>query len=157
MNYVFDTSPLSVLFKHYYRDRFPTLWRRFEVLVGAGRALSVREVRSELLDSHVEQEVKEWASRFSNFFATPTTSEASFLKEIYKVRRFQQNIEQKKLLKGGKNADAFVIAKAKAVDGTVVTLERRSHTGVKIPDICNHFGINCVSLEQFMQAVQWRF
>jgi hypothetical protein len=32
------------------------------------------------------------------------------------VRHFQQNIEQQKLLKGGKNAEPFVIARA-AVEG----------------------------------------
>lgn len=157
MIYVFDTSPLSVLFKHYYRGRFPTLWRHFEGLARAGRAIAVREVRAELLDGPAEGNVREWAAQFPEFFTTPTTSEASFLTRIYSVPQFQQNIEQRKLLMGGKNADAFVIAKAKAVDGTVVTLEKRSQTGVKIPDICCHFGIRCVSLEKFMEAVEWRF
>lgn len=157
MIYVFDTSPISVLFKHYYRDRFPTLWQRFEALAHAGRALSVREVRLELLDGTESQRVKKWVARFPEFFTTPTTSEALFLKRIYNVRHFQQNIERRKLLEGGKNADSFVIAKANAVSGTVVTLEKRTQTGAKIPDICDYFGIPCVSLEQFMEAVQWRF
>lgn len=157
MIYVFDNSPLSVLFSHYYRGRFPTLWQHFEWLVKAGTALSVREVRAELLDSQVEHQVKEWAAKFPGFFTTPTTLEALFLKKIYSVRHFQQNIGRKKLLAGGKNADSFVIAKANAVGGTVVTLEKRTHTGARIPDICDHFSIPCVSLEEFMEDSGWRF
>lgn len=157
MIYVFDTSPLSVLFKHYYRGRFPTLWQHFERLVSTGSAFSVREVRAELSDSQLEDRVKDWTARFPGFFATPTTSEGLFLKRIYSVGHFQQNIERKKLLEGGKIADSFVIAKANAVDGTVVTLEKRTQTGAKIPDICDHFGIPCVSLEGFMEAAGWRF
>lgn len=157
MIYVFDTSPLSVLFKHYYRGRFPTLWLQFEGMVRARSALSVREVRAELLDSQVEDRVKKWAANFPDFFTTPTTIEALFLNKIYSVHHFQQNIGRKKLLAGGKNADSFVIAKANAVDGTVVTLEKRTQTGARIPDICDHFEIPCISLEKFMEDAGWRF
>ncbi len=43
--------------------------------------------------------------------------------EIYSIQHFQQNIEQQKLLKGGRNADPFVIAKAVVDRRTVVTME----------------------------------
>ncbi len=33
MSYVFDNSPLSVLFKNYYRNTFRSLWGRFDELV----------------------------------------------------------------------------------------------------------------------------
>ena len=35
MKYVFDTSPLSVLFRTYYQDRFPSLWNLFNELADA--------------------------------------------------------------------------------------------------------------------------
>jgi hypothetical protein len=41
--------------------------------------------------------------------------------KIFAVKHFQHNIEQKKLYKGGYNADAFVVAKAAVIEGTVVT------------------------------------
>ena len=34
--YVFDTSPLSTLFRNYYRKRFPSLWASFDGLVVDG-------------------------------------------------------------------------------------------------------------------------
>jgi Domain of unknown function (DUF4411) len=77
--------------------------------------------------------------------------------KIYSVTHFQQNIEQQKLLKGGKNADPFVIAKA-AIDGrAVVTMEQLRPNAVKIPNICQHFSVKCLSLEEFMEEEGWQF
>lgn len=33
IKYVFDTGPLRNLFRYFYRERFPTLWERFDILV----------------------------------------------------------------------------------------------------------------------------
>ena len=37
MSYVFDNSPLSALFRNYYRKTFPSLWQHFDQLVADGR------------------------------------------------------------------------------------------------------------------------
>ncbi len=66
-------------------------------------------------------------------------------------------IERRKLLKGGKNADPFVIARAQIVGGAVVTMEGEPLNGVRIPNICRHFGIECISLEGFMEREGWQF
>jgi hypothetical protein len=78
-----------------------------------------------------------------------------FVAKIFAVRNFQNNIEHKKLLTGGFNADAFVIAKAAIIEGTVVTLEQHTPNAAKIPNICQHFDISCLSLEEFMEAEGW--
>ncbi|MGA3043710.1 MAG: DUF4411 family protein [Bryobacteraceae bacterium] len=76
---------------------------------------------------------------------------------MYAVPHFQQNIEQQKILKGGKNADAFVIAKAGVEHGTVVTMELLKPNAARIPNICEHFSIPCLSLEEFMEEEGWQF
>jgi len=38
--YVFDTSPLSLLFRNFYRSRFPTLWEKFDELIVEKRIVS---------------------------------------------------------------------------------------------------------------------
>ena len=48
MRYVFDTSVLSAMFKHYFRDRFPTLWGNLDSLIAEEAVVSVREVKREL-------------------------------------------------------------------------------------------------------------
>ena len=77
--------------------------------------------------------------------------------EIFKVTHFQQIIEKKKIYMGGMNADIFIIARAKSINRTVVTLESKPKNGDKIPSICDHFGISYLSLEGFMEAENWTF
>jgi hypothetical protein len=87
----------------------------------------------------------------------PDRSGRGLRRQNLQRRSFSANIEQQKLLKGGRNADPFVIAKA-ATDGkTVVTMELLKANAAKIPNICKHFQIPCMTLEQFMEAEGWEF
>ena len=156
MIFVFDNSPLSALFRSYYRGRFPSLWEKFDAIVDEGRLLSTREVLNEINDSSITT-LLDWAKDHGEIFGTPTAEEGAFVAQIFAVRHFQQNIEQMKLYKGGHNADAFVVAKAAVMEGTVVTLEQPAPNAAKIPNICQHFGIPCISLEDFMEAEGWEF
>jgi hypothetical protein len=135
MSYVFDNSPLSVLFKNFYRNTFRGLWEHFDALVADGRIVSTREALREIEDGAPEN-LLEWAKQHVDLFATPTAAEGAFVARIYSVPHFQQNIEQQKLLKGGKNADPFVIAKAAVEDRAVVTMEQFKLNAAKIPNIC---------------------
>jgi hypothetical protein len=96
MTYVFDTSPLSTLFRNYYRRRFPTLWRHFDELVGNDEIVSTREVLREIEDGAVES-LRDWAAEYNNLFAAPNAEEGAFVGQIYAVQHFQQNIERQKL------------------------------------------------------------
>jgi len=156
VSYVFDNSPLSALFRNYYHSRFPSLWQRFDRLVEDGRLVSTREVFREIEDGPIET-LLEWAKQNRQLFATPTAEEGAFVSRIYAVPRFQQNIEQKKLLRGGKVADPFVIARAARENRAVVTVEVIKPNAVKIPNICAHFGVRCLSLSEFMGAEGWTF
>src|SRR5262245_25787695 len=120
--YVFDNSPLSTLFRNYYPKRFPSLWKNFKALVDAGGLVSTRDAYREIEESNIAG-LREWAKDNEHLFPVPTANEGTFVSKIYAVQHFQQNIEQQKLLKGGRNADPFVVAKAAVDGGTVVTME----------------------------------
>ena len=156
MSYVFDNSPLSVLFKNFYRTTFKTLWQRFDELVADGSVTSTREVLREIEDGATES-LRNWAALQPQLFTTPTALEGAFVTQIYGVAHFQQNIELQKILKGGKNADPFVIAKAHVEGRTVVTMELLKPNGTKIPNICQHFDVPCLTLQGFMEAEGWTF
>jgi hypothetical protein len=156
MSYVFDNSPLSVLFKNFYRRTFRSMWERFDELVANGEIVSTREALREIEDG-APDELLAWAKQHNRLFAMPTAAEGAFVGRIYAVRHFQQNIEQQKLLKGGKNADPFVIAKAAVEGRAVVTMEQFKRNGAKIPNICQYFDIKCVTLEEFMDEQGWEF
>jgi hypothetical protein len=156
MSYVFDNSPLSALFKSYYPRTFPSLWARFDVLVADGSIVSTREALREI-EEGAPANLVEWAKNHPTLFPIPTATEGAFVAQIYGVPHFQQNIEQQKLLKGGRNADPFVIAKAAIERRSVVTMELLKPNSARIPNICQHFGINCLTLEEFMELEGWEF
>jgi hypothetical protein len=81
----------------------------------------------------------------------------SMKNQIFKVKHFQALIGEKQRLKGTPVADAFVIACARRYGGTVVTEERLKPNAAKIPNVCDHFKIGCISLEGFMQQQAWKF
>lgn len=60
-------------------------------------------------------------------------------------------------MEGKYSADSFVIARAKIVGSTAMTQEKRSPKAARIPNICEHFGIDCIDLEGFMQRQNWVF
>ncbi|MFZ0238429.1 MAG: PIN domain-containing protein [Xanthobacteraceae bacterium] len=154
--YVFDNSPLSTLFRNYYRNRFPSLWNNFRDVVNQDGLVSTREAFREIMDGQIT-ELREWAENNQGLFATPTAAEGAVVARIYAVPHFQQNLEQQKLLKGGRNADAFVIARASVENRTVVTMEKFKANAAKIPNICRHLGVRCMTLEEFMEAEKWQF
>jgi hypothetical protein len=156
MSYVFDNSPLSTLFRNFYRNRFPSLWERFDSLVAEGEIVSTREVYREIEDG-ATQTLREWAAENLHLFTMPTVAEGQFITSIYSINHFQQNIEQQKILKGGHNADPFVIAKAAIEERSVVTMELLRPNAAKIPNICDHFDVKWLSLEQFMEKEGWTF
>ena len=154
--YVLDTNVISNLHKNYYRKRFTSLWKAFDQLVADGKITSTREVYHELHDG-VPGADTEWAKANEKLFATPDAKEGAFVGQIYSVAHFQANIEKQKLFKGGRNADAFVVARAFAIGGTVVTMERLKPNAVKIPNICAQFKIPFLDLEGFMESEGWEF
>lgn len=146
------------LFDYYYDSRFPTLWKRFYQFVESGQIVSVREVKNEIYGHHnKERRINQWAKQSSELFTTPTLEEMQFVQEIFEVEHFQVIISRKNLLRGKPVADPFVIAKAKVINGTVVTNEANKLHGAKIPNICEHFNVKCVNLEKFMEVEGWSF
>lgn len=154
--YVFDNSPLSTLFRNYYPSRFPTLWKQFDVLIGEGSIISTREVLREINDGPIEA-LRTWAKDNPDLFPSPTAVEGEYVAKIFAVGHLQQNIEIQKLLRGGKNADPFVVAKGAVEKRAVVTMEKFKSYAAKIPNICKHFDVPCLSLEEFMEQEGWSF
>lgn len=157
MIYVFDDNSLSNILHHYYPDRFPSFWEKFDKGVEDGSLISVREVRLELTLKFSNEAIERLMRLNGDFFSSPMADELEHITEIYSVAHFRQNLDRKKLLKGGYFADPFVIAKAWKDVGTVVSEENFKENGAKIPNLCKHFGIECIKLEGFLVRENWRF
>lgn len=155
MIYVFDTNSFSEM-SPLLPDVFPAFWTRFEAAVAADEITSTREVLREL-DSGADTHVLEWCNRNKAIFTTPDAAETSFLPRIFAVPHFQQIISEKARLRGTPVADPFIIARAHALRGTVVTEESHRPNRPNIPAICQHFGIPCMKLGDFLRAKRWTF
>ena len=153
--YVFDSGIFIDLFRYYYTGAFPSLWDKFNSLIEQESILSVDEVFNEIKQR--EDHLEKWAKKNRAIFTTPTIPEFEFVKKIFEIDHFQQNIRTKERLKGKPVADAFVIARAKILNGSVVTTEKKIENAAKIPNICEHFSINCLNMEDFMEKENWRF
>jgi hypothetical protein len=165
MIYVFDTSSIRSL-QHFYPRVFKKIWSDIELIVQAGNFISTREVFNELERQAVSTEVSKWAKEHKSIFTTPSAVELQFVAEIFRIPHFQGLIGAQQRLKGTPVADPFVIACAKINKGTVVTEEGwqrpapslvpKTHAA-KIPNVCQHFNIPCIDLEEFMHRQGWTF
>ena len=165
MIYVFDTSSIHAL-QHFYPRVFKSIWDGLDALVNKQRFVSTREVFSELERQNVSAEVLQWAKDNKSIFTMPSAAELQFVATIFQIKHFQALIGVQQRLKGMPVADPFVIACAKINKGTVVTEEgwlRPSSVltpkpnAAKIPNVCAHFKVPCIDLEEFMQQQRWTF
>lgn len=156
MIYVFDSGPLILMFRHYYPSRFPSLWERFNKLTISQKIISVKEVAREL-DGHNDL-LSDWVRDNPSIFLLPTQDELLSVSQIFQVPHFQGLIRKQERLQGKPVADPFVIAKAKSIeDGCVVTTEKLKENASQIPNVCKHFEVPYINLEQFMEKENWVF
>ena len=157
MKYVFDTGVFIDIFRHYYRDQFPSFWEQFDRAVGDGKIVSTREVFKEL--EQVADDALAWAKQHrAEVFPEPRAEEMEFVARIFSEQPdFRQLVRKKKRLEGGPCADPFVIAMAKIESRAVVTTEKHRPESARIPNICDAHEIVCVNLEKFMREEGWKF
>lgn len=156
MIYVFDNTSLSKL-KHYFPNIFKTVWAGLDQLAEDGIIVSTREVWNELERGSPHPYTQPWLKAHHQMFLVPQADELQFVSKILAIPHFQALIGIKQQLNGTPVADPFVIALAKIRQGTVVTEEELKPNAAKIPNVCAHFGIPCINLEQFMQGQGWSF
>ena len=158
MIYVFDTSSLIVLFRNFYPENFPSLWKKFNQSARQGNYLSVKEVKRETDSYHQSDDLKKWASSNKRFFQIPTLDETKFISKIFTdVPHFKGLVNSKNLLSGNPVADPFVIAKAYRWKGCVVSEEKFKENASNIPNVCKKFEIKHKSLREFMKSEGWKF
>lgn len=143
------------MFKYYYPERFPSLWRKFDRLVEDEQIISVKEVSREL--DGQDDLLSQWVKDKKSFFQPPATNEFQIVTEIFQIPHFQTLIRKQERLLGKPVADPFVIAKAQVIGGCVITTEKYKKNAAQIPNVCEHFNIPCMDLEWFMKEEDWTF
>jgi hypothetical protein len=150
--YVIDTGALIDLWRRRYpRDVFRTLWDNVDKMIQAGQITAPQEVLHELEKQH--DDLCAWAKK-QKFFLNLDAEQVKWVKDI--MARFPSLIDPKST---GPDADPFVIALAISKGWSVISSENPAGRGQrkKIPDVCPHYGVNCLSLLNFFRDKHWIF
>ncbi|MCY4528759.1 MAG: DUF4411 family protein [Chloroflexi bacterium] len=153
---MFDTSSYRVL-GNYYPEQFPSFWEMFNGLVSDGRIVSVREVLNELELQSTKAHLDAWVQKNKQVFLQPSAVETEFVSQIFEVTHFRQLVSTGNVLKGRPVADPFVVASASARGACAVTEESMRENAAKIPNVCDHFGIEWTNVEGLMKREGWLF
>jgi hypothetical protein len=154
--HLFDTNSFRVI-GNYYPDVFPSFWAEFNRTVGAGEIGSVREVQKELEVQNPIDHLLSWCDTNGGVFPPPSEEEMHAVAEIFSVEHFRQLIGEKQRLRGSPVADPFLVARARVIGATVVTEEALRPNAAKVPNVCQHFGIQFMDVRSFLQERGWRF
>ncbi len=98
-----------------------------------------------------------WVVKNKSIFKKASPEEMEFVSEIFLVPHFRNCVRKEHLWKGMPVADPFVIASAKINQACVVTEEKNKKNSAQIPNICDHFEIDCTNLDGFMEREKWLF
>ena len=166
MKYVIDTSSWQQLFGCYRKERFPILWALYNELVADGAITSIQQVLREIENRNKHNGELEWAQEHMGLFPSIGETESQFLQEIYDVPRFRHVVpaylrddseDEDEYADWVARADPYLIARAKIIEGMVITQERERGNRVRIPTICGHFDIECGTLDNLMEKEDWSF
>lgn len=160
--YVIDTSSLiRIKPEDYPHDIFVTLWSNMENLVKSRRLMSSKLVLEELKKKN--DDIYKWAKRNEEMFKEITTLEQTELvKQI--LKKFPSLIDPD----GQVEADPFVITLALQKESQqtldsfnkekiVVTEEILQGNKIKIPFVCQHFGIECINIFDLFRREGWQW
>jgi len=132
--------------------RSPEFWGIIDTLAAEGRIFCTQEVRREI--EREDDELKNWIADRPHLFREVTEEVQVNLRSI--LKRFPRLVDTRR---DRSMADPWVIAHAMAENAIVVTKEIgtpvNSNT-VKIPDVCDDFGVEWMNDFQFHDRIGLR-
>jgi len=159
--YCIDASALIGLKRTYPEDVFRSLWRELAALAEQGRLIAPREVLNEI--ERWEDDLSEWVKRHKKMFKPLDHEQLRHVQDV--LAKFSGLIDKNKQTP---DADPFLIALAMVrkrprnallypVDCIVVTQEKPSRGGrPKIPDVCAHYGVECIDILTLFRRENWQ-
>ena len=167
--YVVDTSFLIEVHKRYPEKTLPGIWKDIESLIRVGRIVAPEFVKKEI--NRQDDDLKEWANNHSEMFESISTELwASTGIVVNKFTRTAHALSQ-----NPDHADPFVIGLAMKLEKQsrfvphiiVVVAEEKSKLArnpdlrdneiEKIPDVCQKFGIPCITHLEMFKREGFRF
>lgn len=160
--YCIDTSAFIDLRVLYPMDTFPSLWDELDKLISSGRLISPAEVYDEIKKR--DTELLDWVKQRKSMFVKLDEAQDNEVKKVLAEFPDLSNAE-----KETPDADPFVVALALVRNNQsgqslflekciVVQHERYNLTGKKkIPNVCRHYNIENIRIEQLFKLENWKF
>ncbi len=147
-----DTSAIiDIKRRQYPPDVFSSLSDNLDKLIMGGGLIAPKEVLKEL--GNIDDEILKWAKSHKKLFKDCDPTQLQFVQEI--MNKFPALVEINKTTPA---ADPFIIALARMEGASVITSERNGGAGrPRIPDVCLHYGVECISVLDFFRAQGWKF
>ena len=165
MEYCIDTDVYTQAHRSYYAfDIAPPFWNALVTFAQKGTIISPIAVYDELMEG--KDDLKQWAKDHRKIlFIEPDSKVNEAYRHVaeFANKRYHDQHWIRDFLKG---ADPWVIAQAKAQNLTVVTMEGvkqaenvnkssgRFIGKIKIPNVCDHFGIKSISTYELLRALK---
>lgn len=160
--YVLDSDVFIAAARTYYAfDLVPAFWGGLVQQAQAGRLLSIDRVKDEI--DRGNDNLTGWAGHdFQRWFVS--TNDGVVLDRYRDLMRWAMNEHRftdaaKEEFADATNADAWLVAYAKATGGVVVTNERLDpniRRRIKIPNGCQALAVNYVDVFQMLRALGLR-
>lgn len=161
MSFLLDANTLIEAKNRYYQMRFcPAYWTWLTRTKDAGRLASVESVGTELRRGN--DELAQWAATQADLFL-PESDEATqvaFGEIAGHVAGRATTMKPGALDEFLGGADPWLIAKARVTGQTVVTHERLdtvSRRKFLIPNVCLHYGVECINTFDMLDRLDARF
>lgn len=148
--YCVDTSAFIDFHRgRYRRTVFPSIWGKFEKLIGENRIYAPRQVLVELNQS--DDELSDWTKKYNHIFVDLTSDEQ--LEAAKLIRNDFGHLISDDYTR--EIADPYVIALAKTRNYEVLTSEGKTHG--KIQGICKKLNIKSWYPIDFFEKENWVF
>lgn len=161
MIYVVDTDSLIALNRLYNPRFFEQLWQQLDMAIERGILVSTRFNLVELERKEDDEFFEEWKRNHSHMFLEVDEVAQEVVSDI--LTRFPDLIDPNSDME---QADPFLIAMAKVMDGIVITEEGellpdainnpKRKKKMRIPNVCRYYGIESMKIHEFINTDEWR-
>ncbi|MCL5985710.1 MAG: DUF4411 family protein [Actinobacteria bacterium] len=159
--YCVDSNILIDLNRNYPEQVFPTIYTKIDGLANNGRFIITEKVNDEI-EKGIDELIP-WVKAHSYIVVPIDDEQISIVKQI--LQRYPQWID---INKESEDADPWIVALAVQKNRKlqiiapennciIVTNESQNLKRLKIPYICQNFGIDCIKLLEMFRRENWNF
>ena len=159
--YLFDTNCFVIPGRYYLQDIFPSFWQKLQQLIENHTVVVHETVLQEILP--YKDELANWLENVPNY--EPVKMNKKVLAKFIELSKWARSSEQNytaqaiSYFESNDKADAWICAQCAVSGYVLVTNEKSSNSpaNVKIPNVCEAFGITYISMFDFMREQNFKF